>query len=179
MSLYINIYYLHHPFDYETEVLPWHQTAKVWQEWNKPFLIIYNAYVLLLYMLQLQICLMRLNETERLWPIIIIVVSVVFILVHASDSSCFGLYSLFIGVVGRGILCGAFQLSTVYQCLLGVLWAGSWLGCLILPAIRAVSILELAANSGSSRMSQPAPNLHLVTQLLTHWVESDFKTYVL
>ena len=64
---------------------------------------------------------MRLNETERLWPIII-VVSVVFILVHASDSSCIGLYSLFIDVVGRGILCGAFsstfpfQLSTVYQC---------------------------------------------------------------
>ena len=64
---------------------------------------------------------MRLNETERLWPIII-VVSVVFILVHASDFSCIGLYSLFIDVVGRGILCGAFsstfpfQLSTVYQC---------------------------------------------------------------
>ena len=65
---------------------------------------------------------MRLNETERLWPIIIIVVSVVFILVHASDSSCIGLYSLFMDVVGRGILCGAFssnfpfQLSTVDQC---------------------------------------------------------------
>ena len=29
---------------------------------------------------------------------------------HALDSSCFGLYSLFIGVVGRGsILCGAFS----------------------------------------------------------------------
>ena len=29
---------------------------------------------------------------------------------------------------------------------------GSWLGCQVLPAIGAVSILELAANSGSSRM---------------------------
>ena len=35
---------------------------------------------------------------------------------------------------------------------------GSWLVCQILPAIGAVSILDLAANSGSSRMSQ-APNL--------------------
>ena len=50
--------------------------------------------------------------------------------------------------------------------LLGVVRDGSWLGRPILPAIRAVSILELAANSGSSRMSQ-APNLHLMTQLLT------------
>ena len=33
-------------------------------------------------------------------------------------------------------------------------------------AIGAVSILELAANSRSSRMSQ-APNLHLAMQLLT------------
>ena len=30
---------------------------------------------------------------------------------------------------------------------------GSWLGCQVLPAISAVSILELVANSGSSRMS--------------------------
>ena len=36
---------------------------------------------------------------------------------------------------------------------------GSWLGCQVLPAISAVSILELVANSGSSRMSR-APNLH-------------------
>ena len=42
---------------------------------------------------------------------------------------------------------------------------GSWPGCQVLPAIDAVSILELAANSGGSRMSQ-APNLHLATQLL-------------
>ena len=35
--------------------------------------------------------------------------------------------------------------------------------CQVLPAIGAVSILELAANSGSSRMSQA---LHLATQLL-------------
>ena len=61
-------------------------------------------------------------------------------------------------------------LSTVYQCD-GCLssWAcgGSWLGCQVLSAIGAVSILELAASSGSSRMSQ-APNLHLVTQVLTY-----------
>ena len=53
-------------------------------------------------------------------------------------------------------------LSTVYQCdgclsFLGR--GGSWLGCRVLPAISAVSILELVANSGSSRMSR-APNLH-------------------
>ena len=74
----------------------------------------------------------------------------------------------------RAILCGAFstpppsQLSTVYQCD-GCLssWGhgGSWLGCQVLPAIGAVSILKLAANSGSSRMPQ-APNLHLAMQLL-------------
>ena len=55
-----------------------------------------------------------------------------------------------------------FLLSTVYQCdgYLSYLGrGGSWLGCQVLPAISAVSILELAANSGSSRMSR-APNLH-------------------
>ena len=41
---------------------------------------------------------------------------------------------------------------------------GSWLGCQVLPAMGAVSILELAANSGSSWMSQ-APNLYLAMQL--------------
>ena len=48
-----------------------------------------------------------------------------------------------------------------------LLWGhgGSWLGCHVLPAIGAISILKLAANSGSSRMSQ-APSLHLVTQFL-------------
>ena len=59
--------------------------------------------------------------------------------------------------------------STVYQCdgcLSSPGCGGSWLGCQVLPAISAVSILELAANSGSSRISQ-APNLHLATQLLT------------
>ena len=53
-------------------------------------------------------------------------------------------------------------LFTVYQCD-GCLsyqgHGGSWLGCQVLPAISALSILELAANRGSSRMSQ-APNLH-------------------
>ena len=42
---------------------------------------------------------------------------------------------------------------------------GSWLGCLDLTAMGAVSIQELAANSGSSWMSQ-APNLHFARQLL-------------
>ena len=58
-------------------------------------------------------------------------------------------------------------LSSVYQyngCLSSRCHRGSWLGYQILPAIGAVSIMELAANSGSSRMSQ-APNLHIETQL--------------
>ena len=56
-------------------------------------------------------------------------------------------------------------LSTVYQCdgcpsYLG--HGGSWLGCQVLPAVSAVSILELVGNSGSSRMSQ-AHNLHTLS----------------
>ena len=43
---------------------------------------------------------------------------------------------------------------------------GSWLGCQVLPAIGAVSILELAANSGSSRMFR-APNLQRAAMLFT------------
>ena len=61
-------------------------------------------------------------------------------------------------------------LSTVYQCdrcLSSRGHGGSWLGCQVLPANVAVSILELAANNGSSRMSQ-APNLHRAMQLLTY-----------
>ena len=91
---------------------------------------------------------------------------------------CFGLEHLFISVAGsRSIMCGAFSgfcslpppslLSTVYQCdgcLSSHGCGGSWLGCQVLPAIGAVSILELAANSGSSRMSQ-APNFHRATKL--------------
>jgi len=53
-------------------------------------------------------------------------------------------------------------LSTVYQCdgCLSYLGrGGSWLGCQVWPAISAVCILELVANSGSSRMSR-TPNLH-------------------
>ena len=53
-------------------------------------------------------------------------------------------------------------LSTVYQCNRCLSYqghGGSWLGCQVLPAISVVSILELVANTGSSRMSQ-APNLH-------------------
>ena len=59
-------------------------------------------------------------------------------------------------------------LSTVYQCdgyLSPRQHGGSWLGCQVLPAISAVSILELATNNGSSRMSQ-VHNLHKATQLL-------------
>ena len=58
-------------------------------------------------------------------------------------------------------------LSTVYQCdgYPPCLERGvSWLGCQVFPATGAVSILELAATSRSSRMSQ-APNLHRATQL--------------
>ena len=59
-------------------------------------------------------------------------------------------------------------LSTVYQCN-GCPSSGgygnSWLGCQVLPAICSVSILELAANSGSPRMSQ-APILHRAMQLV-------------
>ena len=53
-------------------------------------------------------------------------------------------------------------LSTVYQCDGSLSYQGRWgscPSCQVLPAISAVSILELVANSGSSRMSR-APNLH-------------------
>ena len=59
-------------------------------------------------------------------------------------------------------------LSIVYWCdgcLSSQRHGGSWLGCQVLSAISAVSILELASCSGSSRISW-APNLHLVMQLL-------------
>ena len=49
---------------------------------------------------------------------------------------------------------------------------GSWLGCQVLPAIGAVSILELAANSGSSRMFR-APNLQRATMLFTFNIVGD------
>ena len=65
--------------------------------------------------------------------------------------------------------------STVYQCD-GYLssWGhrGLWLGCQILPAIGAVSILELAANSGSAGMFR-APNLHVAMQLLIEKSDND------
>ena len=66
-------------------------------------------------------------------------------------------------------MCGAFStllFSTVYQCDGCLSYRGhgsSWLACQVLPAISAVSILELAANSGSSRMSR-APNLHRLNE---------------
>ena len=53
-------------------------------------------------------------------------------------------------------------LSTVYQCDGCLSYqgrGGSWLGCQVLPAISVVSILELVANSSSSRMPR-TPNLH-------------------
>ena len=57
------------------------------------------------------------------------------------------------------------SLSTLFFPLSSGGQAGPWLGFHVLQAIRAVSILELATNSGSSRMFQ-APDLHLATQLL-------------
>ena len=54
-------------------------------------------------------------------------------------------------------------LSTVYQrdgCLSYQARGGSWLGFQVLPAISAVSILELAAISGRSYRMSWAPNLH-------------------
>ena len=51
---------------------------------------------------------------------------------------------------------------------------GSWLGCQVLPVIGAVSILELAANSGSSRMFQ-APNLQRATMLFMKVIVSSKK----
>ena len=50
---------------------------------------------------------------------------------------------------------------------------GSWLGCHVLPAIGAVSNLELAASSGSSRMSR-APNLHRATTLFINIIVYNF-----
>ena len=69
------------------------------------------------------------------------------------------------------LLCFLLSNSVMHACLIwGMAGANawcvgcSWLGCQVLPAITAVFILVLAANSGSSRMSQ-APNLHLEMQL--------------
>ena len=69
-------------------------------------------------------------------------------------------------------------LSTVYQCdgCLSYLGRGGlWLGCQVWPAISAVSILELVANSGSSRMSR-APNLHSLraTKLFNKVIQMKF-----
>ena len=58
--------------------------------------------------------------------------------------------------------------SPIYQfdgCLSFRGCGGLWLGSQTFLAITAVSILELAAKSGSSKLSQ-APNLHLAIQLL-------------
>ena len=62
-------------------------------------------------------------------------------------------------------LCLPLYISVTGACfLVGVGAHGSGVGCQVLPAIGAVSISELAANSGSSRMSR-APNLHRATKL--------------
>ena len=63
---------------------------------------------------------------------------------------CRTLYFPPFSLAGACVLSGRGGSSLVYQ---------------VLPAIGAVSILELAANSGRSRMSQ-ASNLHLATQLV-------------
>ena len=66
---------------------------------------------------------------------------------------------------GRGVFIGFSPpspplFSVVHQgdgCLSCWGHGGSWLCCQVLPAIGAVSILELAANSGSSRMASYIP----------------------
>ena len=60
------------------------------------------------------------------------------------------------------------RFSTVYQCYgchSSQAHESSWLGRQVLPAITAVSILELVAYSGSCRISE-SPNPHIATQLL-------------
>ena len=71
-------------------------------------------------------------------------------------------------------------LPSLFHCLFSVtgacfpfLCGGSWLSCQDLPAMGEVSIKELAANTGSSRMFQ-APKLHLVVQLLIYCFEVFF-----
>ena len=57
----------------------------------------------------------------------------------------------------------AFHCVSVDRCLSYLGRGGSWLGCQVLPATSAVSILELVANSGSSRMSR-THNLHILSE---------------
>ena len=103
------------------------------------------------------------------------------ILAHEWNYACFGPWRLIISVAAKkSIMFGAFSsfcslpsppsafhcyISVTGSCLPGGVMAQR-LGCQVLPAIGAVSILELAANSGSSRMSH-ALNLHIATQLFT------------
>jgi len=64
------------------------------------------------------------------------------------------------------LLPSIFQFSYQFdRCLSFQGCGGSWLGCQVLLAIGAISILELAARSGSSRMCQ-ASKVHIATQLL-------------
>ena len=59
-------------------------------------------------------------------------------------------------------MCFPLCISVMGACLLKGIGAHV-LVCQVLPAISVVSILELAANSGSSRMSR-APNLHRLSE---------------
>ena len=61
-------------------------------------------------------------------------------------------------------LCSLYCISVMGASFLGGFGV---LGCQVLPAIGAVSILELAANSGSSRVSR-APNFNIARQLFTN-----------
>ena len=75
-----------------------------------------------------------------------------------------GAFSRFFPSLPHPLLFSAYQYD---GCLSSRCHGGSWLGYQSLPAIDAVSILELAANSGSSTMSQ-ASNLHIETQLFIY-----------
>jgi len=65
----------------------------------------------------------------------------------------------------RSIVCGAFG---GFSPPLYPSHPTSWLGCQVLPSIGAVSMLELAANSGSTRMSQALTH-HVVGQLFKYF----------
>ena len=82
------------------------------------------------------------------------------------SSGCRRIWAFFFGALACPAMSPPF-LRAMPSLLGGPLaWSGgSWLGCLDLPAMEAVSIWELAAYSGSSWMSQ-APNLHFARQLL-------------
>ena len=91
-----------------------------------------------------------------LWAVVLIILSVW----REVGALCVDRLAVFVPSLPHPLL------STVYQCDGCLSYqgrGGSWLGCQVLPAISAVSILELAANSGSSRMLR-APNLHRLSE---------------